>query len=181
MADVLFGDYNPAGRLPVTFYKSDSDLPDFLNYDMAGRTYRYFKGQALYPFGYGLSYTTFRYDKLTVPSKVKAGKPLTVRVRVTNTGKTDGEEVAQLYVSYPGAPGKAPLRALKGFQRISLKAGESRLLSFTLTPEMLSLVNEEGKTYQPQGKLNMHIGGGQPEQGRTGSSNVLTKAVDVLK
>ncbi|MBK6949523.1 MAG: glycoside hydrolase family 3 C-terminal domain-containing protein [Haliscomenobacter sp.] len=181
IADVLFGDYNPAGRLPVTFYKSDSDLPGFLNYDMTGRTYRYFKGEALYPFGYGLSYSTFRYDKLSVPSKVKSGKPLTVRVRVTNTGEMDGEEVAQLYVSHPGIPGKAPLRALKGFQRMPLKSGERRMLSFTLTPEMLSLINEEGTTYQPQGKLNIHAGGGQPGQGRTSSSNVLTKPVNVVK
>ncbi|MEO7766036.1 MAG: glycoside hydrolase family 3 C-terminal domain-containing protein, partial [Ferruginibacter sp.] len=92
VADVLFGDYNPAGRLPVTFYKSDSDLPDFSNYSMENRTYRYFKGEALYPFGYGLSYTTFRYDQLQAPSTIATGKNLTVTVRVKNTGKMDGEE-----------------------------------------------------------------------------------------
>ncbi|HET9279211.1 MAG TPA: glycoside hydrolase family 3 C-terminal domain-containing protein, partial [Flavitalea sp.] len=162
IADVLFGDYNPAGRLPVTFYKSDNDLPGFSDYSMNNRTYRYFKGEALYPFGYGLSYTNFKYDMLKVPVTIVAGKNVSVTAKITNTGKLDGEEVVQLYVSHQGLRGKAPLRALKGFQRIALKAGETKTVSFTLTSEQLSLVSEEGKMLEPKGKVVLSVGGGQP-------------------
>ncbi len=176
IADVLFGDYNPAGRLPVTFYRSDADLPDIKNYDMANRTYRYFRGMPLYPFGYGLSYTIFRYSRLGVPRTVAAGNPLTVSVTVKNTGKMDGEEVVQLYLSHPDAPGKAPIQALKGFQRIALRAGESRRVAFTLTPEDLSLVNERGQLYTPKGKVVLSIGGGQPGQRRNTSGAVQVRS-----
>lgn len=180
IADVLFGDYNPAGRLPVTFYKGDADLPSFMSYDMSGRTYRYFTGEALYPFGYGLSYTSFRYDALSVPATISKKGTLKVTVRVTNSGKTDGDEVVQLYISHPGVKGKAPVRQLKGFQRINLKAGASRLVSFTLTPEQFSLVNEsDGRLYIPSGKLSISIGGGQPGVKNNTTSNVLTKAINV--
>lgn len=177
IADVLFGDYNPAGRLPVTFYKSDADLPDFKNYDMTGRTYRYFKGEPLYPFGYGLSYTTFKYSEIKVPNTVQAGVPVRVETTVTNTGSMAGEEVVQLYLSYPEVAGKAPIRALKGFQRIHLQPGKSRTVSFTLLPEQLCLVNENGALYQPKGNLLVSIGGGQP--GERGSENVRKKKVRV--
>ena len=173
IADVLFGDYNPAGRLPVTFYKSDNDLPGFSDYSMNGRTYRYFKGEALYPFGYGLSYTTFRYDMLKVPATVATGKNAIVSVRVTNTGKMNGEEVVQLYISHQGVQGKAPLKALKGFQRITLKTGESKVVSFTLIPDQLSLVREDGKMEEPKGKLIISIGGGQPGIKNKTTSNVI--------
>ena len=173
IADVLFGDYNPAGRLPVTFYKSDNDLPAFGDYSMNNRTYRYFKGEALYPFGYGLSYTSFKYDMINVPATVASGKNVTVSARVTNTGKLDGEEVVQLYISHQGVQGKVPLRALKGFQRISLKAGESKKVSFTLTPEQLSLVSEDGKMLEPKGKVVISIGGGQPDIKNKATSNVI--------
>ena len=111
VADVLFGDYNPAGRLPVTFYRNDSDLPPFSAYDMTGRTYRYFQGEALYPFGYGLSFTTFEYSDLAVTENVTKNNMVKVSFRVRNTGPVDGEEVIQLYVSHPGVQGRAPLRA----------------------------------------------------------------------
>jgi beta-glucosidase len=133
VADVLFGDYNPAGRLPITFYKGDSDLPEFVDYKMDNRTYRYFKGTPLYGFGYGLSYTTFKYDNLKIPSKIAKGKSVSVSVRITNTGKITGEEVAQLYVINQNTAIKAPLKTLKGFERISLKAGESKTITFTLS------------------------------------------------
>lgn len=162
VADVLFGDYNPAGRLPVTFYKNDSDLPNFKDYNMAGRTYRYFKGEALYPFGYGLSYTTFSYTKLNMPINVKKGKSIVVSTIVSNTGKFDGDEVVQLYLSYPDVKGKAPVRTLKGFQRIHLKKGESKIVRFVVNSEQLMLVNENGQAYQPTGKLMISVGGGQP-------------------
>jgi beta-glucosidase len=174
IADVLFGDYNPAGRLPVTFYKSDNDLPDFSDYSMNNRTYRYFKGEAQYPFGYGLSYTTFKYDMLNVPATAAIGKNVTVSARITNTGKKDGDEVVQLYISHQGVQGKAPLESLKGFQRITLKTGESKTVSFTLTPEQLSIVSEDGKMQEPKGKVELSIGGGQPKVKNKMTSNVVS-------
>ncbi|MEQ1677618.1 MAG: glycoside hydrolase family 3 C-terminal domain-containing protein, partial [Chitinophagaceae bacterium] len=180
VADVLFGDYNPAGRLPVTFYKSDSDLPGFSDYSMTGRTYRYFTGEALYPFGYGLSYTTFKYDMLKAPASIVKGKKVILSVRVTNTGKINGEEVVQLYVSTQNKNIRSPLKALKGFQRITLKAGESKLVTFTLTPADLSVVSEKGVLQQPKGKLMISIGGGQPGVRNKTTSTVLTKLVTVL-
>lgn len=179
IADVLFGDYNPAGRLPVTFYKSDNDLPGFSDYSMNNRTYRYFKGEALYPFGYGLSYSTFKYDMLKVPTSSAANKNVTVSARVTNTGKRDGEEVVQLYISHQGVQGRAPLKALKGFQRISLKAGESKTISFILTPEQLSLVSEDGKINEPKGKINISVGGGQPDIKNKTTSNFIKGSLTI--
>ena len=179
IADVLFGVYNPAGRLPVTFYKSDNDLPGFSDYSMNNRTYRYFNGQALYPFGYGLSYTRFKYDMLKVPTTATVGKNVTVSARVTNTGKLNGEEVVQLYISHQGMQSKAPLKALKGFQRISLKAGESKTVSFTLTPEQLSLVSEVGKMLDAKGKVVLSIGGGQPGVKNKTTSNVISGTVTI--
>ena len=161
IADVLFGDYNPAGRLPVTFYKSDKDLPDFNDYSMNNRTYRYFKGTALYGFGYGLSYTTFQYDNLQLPAKFSKTSGTKVSVRVTNTGKTDGEEVVQLYVS--GNASNAPVRALKGFQRIFLKKGESKVVSFSLSADDLSLINDNGIPQLFSGKVSVSVGGSQPD------------------
>jgi beta-glucosidase len=180
VADVLFGDYNPAGRLPVTFYKSDKDLPGFSDYSMKGRTYRYFNGEALYPFGYGLSYTSFKYDALKIPASVAKGKNITVSVSVTNTGKMDGEEVVQLYVSNQNKNIHAPVKALKGFLRIALKAGETKMITFNVTADDLSLVNEEGRLYQPKGKLMISVGGGQPGVKNKTTSTVLSKILNVL-
>jgi beta-glucosidase len=180
IADVLFGDYNPAGRLPVTFYKSDTDLPGFSDYSMNNRTYRYFKGEALYPFGYGLSYTTFKYDMLNIPATIAKDKNVKVSVRITNTGKMDGEEVAQLYLQHQGLTEKAPVKALKGFQRIALKKGESKTMNFELTPEQLSIVNESGMTYQPSGKILVSVGGGQPGVKNKATSNTVNKIITVL-
>ncbi|MFT3843727.1 MAG: glycoside hydrolase family 3 C-terminal domain-containing protein [Lacibacter sp.] len=180
VADVLFGDYNPAGRLPVTFYKSDNDLPGFSEYGMTGRTYRYFKGDALYPFGYGLSYTTFTYTNLAVPAQLKKGVNCKVTVTVKNTGTKNGEEVVQLYVSYPDVKGEAPIKALKGFKRIALKAGESKTIIFTLTSEQLSIIDQSGKAYQPTGKIVLSAGGGQPAVKNKTTSNVLSKTISIL-
>jgi beta-glucosidase len=160
IADVLFGDYNPSGRLPVTFYKSDSDLPDFNDYSMAGRTYRYFKGQPLYGFGHGLSYTTFRYDNLKV-ARADVKMKL-VSVTVTNTGKMDGEEVVQLYVINGDKKVTAPIRSLKGFQRIFLKAGEARQVKFYLAAEDLSVMDDNGNP-RPLKNVTISVGGGQPD------------------
>lgn len=179
IADVLFGDYNPAGRLPVTFYKGDNDLPGFSDYSMNGRTYRYFKGEALYPFGYGLSYTSFKYGGLKLPATLIKGKKILFTATITNSGKIAGEEVVQVYVSHPGKSGLAPIRALKNFQRISLKAGESRLLKFELSADQLSLVNENGVLYQPTGAVEISVGGGQPGVKNITTSNVLKGAVSI--
>jgi beta-glucosidase len=177
IADVLFGDYNPAGRLPVTFYKSDKDLPDFEDYSMANRTYRYFKGEPQFPFGYGLSYTNFAYDQLNTPAAVARGKKISVSLRVTNTGKRDGEEVIELYVS--GNSATAPVRALKGFKRIALRAGESRMVNFELTPQQMSVVAENGMLVQPRGKLTISVGGGQPGIKLKTTSNSISKTITV--
>jgi len=180
IADVLFGDYNPAGRLPVTFYKADGDLPGFSDYTMKGRTYRYFNGEALYPFGYGLSYTSFKYSAVKNSATVAKGKNAFITISVTNTGKINGEEVVQLYVSNQNKTIHAPIKALKGFKRIALKAGETKTIAFNLTAEDLSIVNEEGKLYQPKGKLMISIGGGQPGVKNKTTSNVVSIPVQVL-
>jgi beta-glucosidase len=178
IADVLFGDYNPAGRLPVTFYRDDADLPSFSSYDMSGRTYRYFKGEPLYPFGYGLSYTRFAYSGLKAPSGFTGNKRLTVTAMVRNTGTKDGEEVVELYISYPDVKQKAPIRSLKGFKRIFLKAGAGQLVTFTLSAQQLSLTNEKtGALYQPEGKLVISIGGAQPGTKNKTTSNVISKDI----
>ncbi len=180
IADVLFGDYNPSGRLPVTFYKSDNDLPNFSDYNMQNRTYRYFKGDALYPFGYGLSYTSFNYSNLILPKTTTKQKNIIVNVTVKNTGLMQGEEVVQLYVAHQNSNMMAPIKALKGFTKVNLKAGESKLLSFTLTPEQLSIVNEDGNLTLPKGFINISIGGGQPSVKNKTTSNVVSKLVRVL-
>ena len=160
LADVLFGDYNPGGRLPITFYGSDRDLPPFTDYAMDGRTYRYFKGKPLYPFGYGLSYTTFGYDNLTLDGPMTTSSEITVKADVENLGKVPGDEVVQLYVSRDGKD--EPIRSLKGFKRIHLNPGERKTVSFTLTPEDLAIYRlGEGRSVNP-GKFNVTVGGGQP-------------------
>ncbi|MDR2118542.1 MAG: glycoside hydrolase family 3 C-terminal domain-containing protein [Tannerellaceae bacterium] len=159
VADVLFGDYNPAGRLPVTFYRNVDDLPGFEDYSMANRTYRYFRGTPVYPFGYGLSYTSFRYSEPGIT--LSGDRSVKVKATVTNTGDTDGDEVIQLYVSNP-RDFTTPVRALKGFKRIHLKAGESQTFGFTLTPEDLSVINTAGYPVPMTGEVTVSIGGGQP-------------------
>ncbi|MET0308275.1 MAG: glycoside hydrolase family 3 C-terminal domain-containing protein [Sphingomonas sp.] len=165
VAGLIAGDYSPAGRLPVTFYKSADQLPAFTDYSMKGRTYRYFKGDVLYPFGHGLSYTRFAYANAKASAaRVAAGQPLTVSVDVTNSGAMEGDEVVQLYLSHPGAEG-APLRALAGFERIHLKKGERRTVNFTLNDRALSLVDAAGKRRIAPGPVDIWIGGGQPGAG----------------
>jgi beta-glucosidase len=162
VAGAIAGDFSPAGRLPVTFYRSVDDLPPFSDYDMSHRTYRYFDGEVLYPFGYGLSYTSFDYRKARVSKKrVRANDNVDVTVDVINSGNRDGEEVVQLYVSRPGVEG-VPIRALAGFERISLAVGETRSVSFTLDGRAMSIVGEDGVRRIPPGPVKLWIGGGQP-------------------
>jgi beta-glucosidase len=168
IADTLTGKNNPAGRLPVTFYMDVSQLPNFENYSMAGRTYRYFKGKPLYPFGYGLSYTTFSYSQLSLPqNEIAAGQPLHAQVTVTNTGKVAGDEVVQLYLQFPQVAG-APLRALRGFERVHLDPGASQQVQFELKPRDLSMVTQDGDPIVAQGDYTLTIGGGQPDTGAPG-------------
>ncbi len=178
IADVLFGDYNPAGRLPVTFYKSVDDLPDFHDYSMGNRTYRYFKGDVVYPFGYGLSYTTFKYSGMTTPVQAAKGKAISVSVKVTNTGKMAGDEVAQLYVKHLSDVRK-PIHSLQGFKRVFLQPGETKTVNFTLTPDQLMLVDKTDKWSQETGKLQLSIGGSQPGEKNVTSGNVLAKVVSI--
>jgi beta-glucosidase len=181
VAETLSGRNNPAGRLPVTFYKNVDQLPNFENYSMKGRTYRYFDGTPLYPFGYGLSYTTFAYSGITLPtSEVAAGGTLTAEVTVTNTGKRAGDEVAQLYLTFPKLPG-APLRALRGFQRIHLEAGATQKLTFQLSPRDLSMVTEDGVPTVAEGEYAVSVGGGQPQSATpTATQNFKIKGKLVL-
>jgi beta-glucosidase len=144
IADVLFGDYNPGGRLPVSFYKSTDDLPAFENYAMAGRTYRYFKGTPLYPFGFGLSYTTFAYKNLrTSTEQIGARDTLTVRVDVTNTGKRAGDEVVQLYARHVGSKVERPNKDLRGFRRVSLAPGQTKTVTLRLPAQSLAYWNPD--------------------------------------
>jgi beta-glucosidase len=165
VADVLSGDFNPAGRLPVTFYKSVAQLPPFGSYSMNGRTYRYFTEQPLYPFGYGLSFSSFSYTDATVSqSQVGADGSVTVSVRVVNSGSVAGDEVVQLYLTHPNVEG-APIRALAGFQRIHLAASASQAVNFTLHGRDLSVVDENGVRRILPGAVDLWLGGGQPISG----------------
>jgi len=179
VADVLFGKYNPAGRLPVTFYKSTADLPEFTSYAMYDRTYRYNTKPVLYPFGYGLSYSSFEYSNLSAPQKSATGDDVKISFTVKNTSSIDGDEVAQCYLNRDlppvdpatvPAPDKisdeqatllsTPRKALVGFARVSLKAGESKTVTFTVTTQQLSLVvGKDGKREVRPGNLQVQVGG----------------------
>ncbi len=177
VAEMLAGDFSPAGRLPVTFYKSVDQLPPFEDYSMAKRTYRYFEGEPLYPFGYGLSYTTFCYSNARVSDTVVAADAsVTILVDVANTGNVAGDEVVQLYLAHSGAAG-APLRSLRGFQRVHFNRGEKKTVSFTLRDRDLSIVDQEGKHRIVPGTVQVWIGGGQPvgPAGLTKTSGMQTR------
>ncbi|HEY6902167.1 MAG TPA: glycoside hydrolase family 3 C-terminal domain-containing protein, partial [Puia sp.] len=174
LADVLFGDYNPAGRLPLTFYTGLKDLPAFGDYAMAGRTYRYYKGTVLYPFGYGLSYTTFHYDNLKV-DPAKRGDSVQVSVEIKNTGAVEGDEVAQLYVSALDAKVPVPIRSLRGFRRIHLKPGETQTLHFRIAPDAFTVIDDKMQRVALPGNFDIAVGGGQPGVQRTGSSNTQSQ------
>ncbi len=174
IADVLFGDYNPGGRLPVTFYKSVDDLPSFEDYNLTTQTYRYFKGEPLYPFGYGLSYTSFSYDNLKINDNYMAGDTVILSVDVRNTGKIAGDEVVQVYISDLNAPVRVPIRSLKGFKRIHLKPGEVQTVDFAISPDAFSIINDYNERVILPGKFELYVGGGQPEsKGTEDGINIL--------
>ncbi|MBO9624393.1 MAG: glycoside hydrolase family 3 C-terminal domain-containing protein [Sphingomonas sp.] len=174
IANVLSGKTNPSGRLPLTFYRSVDQLPPFGDYSMAGRTYRYFDGTPVYPFGYGLSYTRFAYAPLEVtPAAGGAAKGIRVTSTVRNTGNRAGDEIAQLYLDFPEDPG-APRIALRGFQRVTLKPGEARAIRFDLSPRDLSAVSADGVRKVLAGAYRVTVGSGQPGTGVPGESAGFT-------
>ncbi len=162
LADVLFGDYNPAGRLPVTYYQSVNQLPPFEDYEMKGRTYRYFRGEPLFPFGFGLSYTKFGYSMLTIPDKAIAGEAIKLSVKVQNTGGIAGDEVVQLYITDLQASVPTPQITLQGFKRIHLEPGESQIVEFTLMPKQLSVIDNESRRVVEPGVFRISVGGALP-------------------
>lgn len=165
VGDVIFGKISPSGRLPVTFPQSYDQLPPYEDYSMKGRTYRYMEAMPMYPFGFGLSYTSFEYTNIHISNtSIHKNEALRVEATVTNKGKSDGDEVTELYLKHEGSGMEAPLYALKGFTRFFLKAGESKRIRFDLTPDMLSLINENGQSVQPSDQIVIYIGGSLPSK-----------------
>ncbi len=165
IADVIFGDYNPGGRLPVTFYKSVNDLPPFEEYRMTGHTYRYFRGKPLFPFGHGLSYTTYSYSGLQVGPEFIQSDTVSISVNVKNTGTMAGDEVVQVYLTDLDAKIPVPLHSLVAFKRIHLLPGEDKMVSLKISPEAFTIINDSGeKVFQP-GQYDVFAGGGQPGTG----------------
>jgi beta-glucosidase len=163
VADLLFGDICPSGKLPLTFPKSLDQLPDFEDYSMEGRTYRYMTEEPLYPFGFGLSYSNFTYSHLSLDKlEVNAGESIKVSVNVQNTGIQSGAEVVQFYLSDLEASTIVPITKLVGFERVALAVGESRVIPFSLTAEKMSYFNEQGKLTLDPGEFRLEVGGCSP-------------------
>lgn len=180
IADVLFGDYNPAGRLPVTFYKSVEDLPLFEDYQMEGRTYRYFQGEPLFAFGHGLSYTKFEFDSLHIDrSAVKAGGSVAVSLDVTNTGDRTGDEVVQLYVRHRDATVTRPVKELKGFKRITLQPGERKAVTFTLYTHQLGIYDEAMQFVVQPGLVEVMVGNAFNHLPLTGVFEIPGQTTDI--
>ena len=187
IADTLFGDFNPSGRLPLTFYRSANDLPTFTDYAMKNRTYRYFGGNPLYPFGYGLSYTKFKYTQLSIPATVQAARSVSVQATVTNTGLRAGDEVVQLYLRpapgtplrevYPGQP--MPRLCLAGFQRVQLAVGQSKTVKFSISPQQWLLVNKQGVRALQPGSWQVYVGGMQPSPLLATQAGFLSQRISV--
>jgi beta-glucosidase len=178
VADVLFGDYNPAGRLPVTFVKNLEQVPPFEDYNMAGRTYRFMTEEPLYRFGYGLSYTDFKYSNLRLnKNQIGANETIAVSVEVANTGEYDGDEVVQMYISDKESSVPVPLLHLEGFQRIHLKKGEKKQIAFQLKPEQLMVYDDNGEPFIEPGEFLISVGGGQPFDKTSGAISTILKVV----
>jgi beta-glucosidase len=164
IAEVLFGDASPAGRLPVTVVRSLEQLPPFEDYAMTGRTYRYMNGEPLYPFGFGLSYTSFRYGALQLSSaRLAPGDDLTVSGTVENTGPRDSDDVVQLYLSDLEASTRAPRWSLAGFTRVRVAAGASAPVQFTIPARRMALIDERGRCLLEPGAFRVFLGGSQPD------------------
>ena len=165
VADILFGDYNPSGRLPITFYKSVDQLPDFEDYNMKGRTYRYMTEKPLYPFGYGLSYTNYTYQNAVLSSNsITKEQAVSVSFEITNIGKMDGDEVAQIYIKNPNDP-NGPLKALKGYKRVHVKAGDTEKVTIELQPKAFYSFNDNTQTFEVRpGKYQILYGGSSEDK-----------------
>ena len=163
-AEMIFGDYSPAGRLPVTFYKSTEELPPFEDYSMENRTYKFMKGEALYPFGFGLSYTNFEYSNIVCSQTVNNGENLSVSVDVQNTGSVDSDEVVQVYIKDNEASVRVPKHSLCGFKRIHLRSGEKKTVTFEIDKKAMTIVDEAGKRYIENGEFTLYVGGSQPDK-----------------
>jgi len=163
VADIIFGKASPSGRLPITFPKSLSQLPAYEDYTMNGRTYRFMKEEPLYPFGFGLSYTKFNYSNIKLSTATaKKDQSVDAEVTVTNAGNMESDEVAELYITDVQASSRTPFYALKGIKRLKLKAGASEVVKFTVTPEMLTLINDKGEPVIEPGDFKIFIGGSLP-------------------
>ncbi|MDR1583617.1 MAG: glycoside hydrolase family 3 C-terminal domain-containing protein [Prevotellaceae bacterium] len=177
VADVLFGDYNPSGKLPITFYQSVEQIGDFHDYNMQGKTYRFFTGESLFRFGDGLSYTTFSYDNFRVKAENHTNESLQIKVDIKNTGNYDGEDIVQVYLSHPDSKYPLPIRSLKAFQRVHLKKGEVKTISFELNSEQLSVLNFENRFVVEQGRLLIAIGSNQPDKNSVVNKKVIEQTV----
>ena len=183
ISDIIFGDVNPSGRLPITFPAKVEDLPPFEDYSMKGRTYRYMETPPQYPFGFGLSYTRFSYSNLILSSdSLSEGEYLTVTAAITNIGSREGEEVVQLYLTATDMPFRTPLLTLKDFTRVNLKPGETGEVSFTLTDGELILFDNEGREIRQPGLFRVFIAGAAPvaRAEELGGSTPLMKEFRVL-
>lgn len=182
IASLLFGGFSPSGRLPVTFYKTTEELPDFHEYAMKNRTYRYMETEALYPFGFGLSYTRFEYRDLQLnESRIPAGNSVTCSVTVKNTGSCASDEVVQLYLKDVEASVEIARWQLRGIRKVHLDAGEEKTVSFTLAPRLMALINDDGRCILEPGTFEVYIGGSQPDERsrKLGASPVLKAAFEV--
>jgi beta-glucosidase len=177
LARILWGDTSPSGRLPVTFYRGVDDLPEFTDYNMAGRTYRYYQGKPLYPFGHGLSYTRFEYGPVAVATQTSSG--LEASIQITNAGSRMGEEVAQVYLSFLDAPVATPIRQLASFQRVQLQPGQKENLRFYIKPEQLRYIDNDGVEKNYKGRIEISIGTGQP--GFVQAGGFSTKVLEIAE
>ena len=165
IASLIFGEYSPSGKLPVTFYRSTAQLPDFGDYSMKNRTYRYLQTEALYPFGYGLSYTKFEYHSLKLSKeRLKPGESLECSVKVKNTGSRESGETVQLYLKDLEASVEIPNWQLQGFRKIQLLAGEEKEVCFQVTPRQMALINDDGRRVLEPGTFSIYLGGSQPDE-----------------
>ncbi|NUO82309.1 fibronectin type III-like domain-contianing protein [candidate division KSB1 bacterium] len=175
---MLLGDYNPAGRLPVTFCKSVEQLPPFADCNMTGRTNRYFAGEPRFPFGLVLRYAKCEYRHLSTPAEIKAGDDIKISVEIRNTGGRAGDEVVQLYVKNLATSAPVPIRALQGFKRINLKPGEKRVVEFVLQPKQLACINERNQFVVEPGGFEIAVGGMLPET-KSATTEILTKEIRI--
>lgn len=179
IADVLFGDYNPAGRLPITFYKSVNQLPEYEDYNMQGRTYRYFNGEVIYPFGYGLSYSEFEYKNLQIsPKDIYSDDTIMISVDIKNLGAYSGEEVAQVYMGRNDLNYRVPRHELKAFKRVLIEKDHVKTVSFTIKASDLRAINLQGESVFEPGEITFYVGGVQPG---FAYGEILSKKVRLIK